>query len=174
MASALYVHKAAHVLHRCEIKASHTSCIRVTCVWHACHARMLHSSNIIIGAVRVHTIRAARVHTAFTVHSWGTPSTALFYSSSFCTCPTCLSEIPPKCSTRVACMSEVCAMRVYVCNWYVPHTCHTHYISVRAPLQHTMLYSVNSSVGDLDNLIQCHKSRLSKKEKNAHTIRTTH
>ncbi len=66
-----------------------------------------------IGAVRVHTVRAARVQTAITVHSWGTHSTA-FMLLSFCTCPTRAREIL-KCSTRVAYVSEVCAMRVHVC-----------------------------------------------------------
>ncbi len=103
------IKQAAHVLHRCETKASHTSCIRMCDMCVACMPCTYATQQQYIGAVRVHTIRAARVTCAHRIHStfMGHSSTA-FMLLSFCTCPTRLSEIP-KCSTRVACMSEVCA-----------------------------------------------------------------
>ncbi len=94
----MYIH-AARVLNRVRDK-SITHVIRMPC-----------TSN-----VHVHTIRAARVQTAFTVHSRGTHSRA-FMLLFCCTRPTRDCEILKcTCSTHVAYMSEVCAMRVLVCN----------------------------------------------------------
>ncbi len=60
---------------------------------------------IIIGAVRVHTIRAARVQTAFAVHSWGTQP---FLVYSFYVTLLHLSHTFVQ--VWHACMSEVCAI----------------------------------------------------------------